>query len=156
MFRISRAEEQALRLTMRLATAGSQQTLGELADAEQLPGPTVAKLLGQLKRGGVVDAVRGRHGGYVLADLPTRISAARILQSVASDSTFGYPCKCKEHLDACVWLRDCGLRPVWRRLDEHIQQVLEKTTVAEMIQKEAVVLDQMKIVQQTAGRDFSE
>ena len=77
MFRISKAEEQALRLTMRLASVGTQQTLGELAEAERLPEPTVAKLLGQLKRGGVVEAVRGRRGGYVLADQPAMISAAR-------------------------------------------------------------------------------
>ena len=37
MFRITKAEEQAVRLTMRLATAGGQQTLSDLAEAERLP-----------------------------------------------------------------------------------------------------------------------
>ena len=156
MFRISRAEEQALRLTMRLAAAGSQQTLGELAKAEQLPGPTVAKLLGQLKRGGVVDAVRGRHGGYVLADPPDRISAARILRCVASDSAFGYPCKREERSEACTWSRDCGLRPVWRLLEMRVSQVLERTTVAEMLRREASVISQIENVWPDAGQDLSE
>ena len=156
MFRISRAEEQALRLTMRLAAVGSQQTLGELAAAEQLPGPTVAKLLGQLKRGGVVDAVRGRHGGYVLVDPPTRISAARILRCVASDSAFGYPCKWAERSETCTWSRDCGLRPVWQLLESRVGEVLEQTTVALMLQREATVSDQMKSVWPAAGRDLSE
>ncbi len=144
MFRISKAEEQALRLTMRLASVGYQQTLGELAEAEQLPEPTVAKLMGLLKRGGVVDAVRGRHGGYVLAAPPARISAAKILRSVSSDPNFGYPCKLKEISKTCTWSGDCGLRPVWLLLEECLNQVLEQTTVEVMLQKEAVVGEKLK------------
>ena len=154
MFRISKAEEQALRLIMRLASIGSQQTLGELAEAETLPEPTVAKLLGQLKRGGVVDAVRGRHGGYVLADSPARISAAQILSCVASDSNFGYPCKWKDRADACTWSRDCGLRPVWILLEKRFSQILEQFTVADMLQKETIVVDQLKSFWPEAGAEF--
>ena len=62
MFRVTRAEEQAVRLIMRLAIIGEQLTLSDLAEAEDLPEPTVAKLLGMLRRGGVVEAVRGRNG----------------------------------------------------------------------------------------------
>ena len=156
MFRISKAEEQALRLIMRLAAMGAQQTLGSLAEAEELPEPTVAKLLGQLKRGGVVDAVRGRHGGYVLADSQDRISAAHILRCVASDSSLGYPCKRKDRYDACTWSRNCGLRPVWLLLEDQINYILEKTTVAEMLQKESVVREQLKAEWPSLGRKLQE
>lgn len=137
MFRISKAEEQALRLTMRLASARAQQTLGELAEAEELPEPTVAKLLGQLRRGGVVEAVRGRNGGYVLAGPPEETSAASILQSVATRPPFGYPCQDKQDPADCTWSRDCGLRPVWRLLEQRVMQVLETTTVADMLTRES-------------------
>ena len=92
MFRVTRAEEQAVRLTMRLATEGCQKTLGELAVEENLPEPTVAKLLGMLRRGGVVQAVRGRHGGYVLAGAPETISAGAVIRSVCGDEVFEFPC----------------------------------------------------------------
>ena len=59
MFRVTRAEEQAVRLSMRLAMVREQMTLAQLAQAEDLPEPTVAKLLNMLRRGGVVEAVRG-------------------------------------------------------------------------------------------------
>jgi Rrf2 family protein len=139
MFRISKAEEQAMRLTMRLASAGIQQTLGELAEAERLPEPTVAKLLGQLKRGGVVDAVRGRRGGYVLADRPAQISASRILQCVSTRPIFAFPCKDDGKPKDCTWSEDCGLRPFWYLLEARIKQVLELTSVADMLQKESIV-----------------
>ena len=144
MFRISKAEEQALRLTMRLAAVGSQQTLGELAEAEQLPEPTVAKLLGQLRRGEVVDAVRGRHGGYVLADDASRISAARVLRAVATRSVFGYPCQNQGNPGDCAWSQDCGMRPIWRLLEKRVNLVLEQTTGADMIQREAIVSESVE------------
>lgn len=144
MFRISKAEEQAMRLTMRLASARSQQTLGELAEAEELPEPTVAKLLGQLRRGGVVEAVRGRNGGYVLAGLPEEVSAAAILHSVATRPPFGYPCQEKTDPGDCTWSRDCGLRPVWRLLEQRVMQVLETTTVADMLTRESEMVRRLE------------
>ena len=69
MFRVTRAEEQAVRLIMRMAHVGDQVTLGDLAAAENLPEPTVAKLLGMLRRGGVIDQ-----------ELPSKRSKARPLQ----------------------------------------------------------------------------
>lgn len=136
MFRITRAEEQALRLTMRLAASGRQQTLGDLAGSEALPEPTVAKLLGFLRRGGVVDAVRGRNGGYVLADDPSRISAAKVIGCINGDPAFQYPCTNQMEND-CPRVSDCGLRPVWRHLENRVAAVLEQTSIADLLKTEA-------------------
>lgn len=136
MFRITRAEEQALRLIMRLAATGRQQTLGELAVGESLPEPTVAKLLGYLRRGGVVDAVRGRNGGYVLADAPANISAAKVIGCINGEQSFTYPCTNQLEVD-CPRISDCGLRPVWRHLENKVSEVLEKTTIADLLKSEA-------------------
>ena len=138
MFRVTRAEEQAVRLTMRLATAGGQVTLASLAGAEQLPEPTVAKLLGMLRRGGVVDAVRGRHGGYVLADTPESITAGSVIRSISGEMVFSFPCGDAEGdtMD-CPRTSDCGLRPVWQHLGDRVSEVLEQTTVADLLKREA-------------------
>ncbi len=138
MFRVTRAEEQAVRLTMRLATTGGQVTLAGLASAEQLPEPTVAKRLGMLRRGGVVDAVRGRHGGYVLADKPEFITAGSVIRSITGDMVFSFPCDdgVGDTMD-CPRTGDCGLRPVWQHLGERVSEVLEQTTVADLLKREA-------------------
>jgi len=135
MFRITRAEEQAIRLIMRLATENRQQTLGELAESEGLPEPTVAKLLGFLRRGGVVDAVRGRNGGYVLAGPPASISAAQVLGCINGESAFSYPCNDQMEAD-CPRNQDCGLRPVWHHLESRVVAVLEQTSIADLLKNE--------------------
>jgi len=134
MFRVTRAEEQAVRLTMRLAFADAQLTLAELAAEEELPEPMVAKLLGMLRRGGVVEAVRGRNGGYVLARRPAQISAAQVIRSISGDPAFEYPCATPVD---CPRTTDCGLRPVWRHLGDLVAEVLERTSVADLLAKEA-------------------
>jgi len=139
MFRVTRAEEQGVRLTMRLAAIGEQMTLGELAEAESLPEPTVAKLLGLLRRGGVVEAVRGRNGGYIIDGEAKNISTAMVLFAITGNPVFGYPCQNK-HLNEeseCPRTGDCGLRPVWKHLESRVQSILQETTIADLLKKES-------------------
>lgn len=139
MFRVTRAEEQAVRLIMRLASIGEQLTLSELAEAEVLPEPTVAKLLGMLRRGGVVEAVRGRNGGYVLANPPERTSAGSVIRSISGEQVFEYPCSQPTDRPDCTRTEDCGLRPVWQHLGSRVSEVLEQTSIADLLRKEISV-----------------
>lgn len=140
MLRITKAEDQAVRLVMRLAATGEQQTLGQLAEQEALPEPTVAKLLGQLRRGGVVEAIRGRHGGYVLSRDPADIPVAEVLRALGSGPVSDHPCvESPENGGDCPRTDDCGLRAVWRHLQEQVNGLLENTTMADLLRVEASV-----------------
>jgi len=122
---------------MRLAGSDGQQTLGQLAEAENLPEPTVAKLLGFMRRAGVVDAVRGRNGGYILASGPDEISAGQVIRSVSGETVFGFPCRGGGEQEDCPRHRNCGLRPVWQHLEVRVAEVLEQTTIADLLKSEA-------------------
>ena len=137
MLRITKAEDQAVRLVMQLAAGGRQMTLGQLAASENLPEPTVAKLLGQLRRGGVVEAIRGRHGGYILASEPAQISAAHVLRSLGSDPAPDHPCVSDPSNGGdCPRTDDCGLRAVWRHLQVQVTALLENTSIADLLHVE--------------------
>jgi Rrf2 family protein len=144
MFRVTRAEEQAVRLSMRLAQVREQLTLSELAALEDLPEPTVAKLLNMLRRGGVVEAVRGRHGGYALAGEPESISAGKVIRSVNSDAVFGYPCNAPDEIPDCTRNENCGLRPVWRHLESRVAEILEQTSLADLLRTESSATHQLQ------------
>ena len=140
MLRFTKAEEQALRLSMRLVETGRLLTLGELAAQEQLPEPTVAKLLSMLRRGGVVVAVRGRNGGYELAQKPVHISVATVLRALGTDPAPHHPCLDTGQGDTdCPRLGDCGLRSVWRHLQGQVARLLEGTSLADLLLAEQEV-----------------
>lgn len=140
MLRITKAEDQAIRLIMQLAASGEQQTLGQLAQLEGLPEPTVAKLLGQLRRGEVVAAIRGRHGGYVLAAPASEISVAQVLRALGSEPAPDHPCVVDpENGGDCPRTGDCGLRAVWRHLQVQVSALLDRTSIADLLQVEKSV-----------------
>jgi len=142
--KISKAEDQSLRLVTCLARAGSQLTLSDLAARENLPEPTVAKLLSRLRQGDVVTAARGRHGGYELARPATRISVAAVLQALGRPLLDGGGCSPARPNDRrCPHLGDCGVRSVWRHLEARVSHVLEETSVADLCRTEQQVTRQM-------------
>jgi len=146
MLRITKAEDQAVRLVMQLAASGEQMTLGQLAEREGLPEPTVAKLLGQLRRGGVVEAIRGRHGGYVLGGDPEQITTGSVLRALGSDPAPDHPCVLDPETGGgdCPRTGDCGLRAVWRYLAQQVAGLLEKTTIADLLKVEQSVGGQLQ------------
>ena len=157
MLRITKAEDQAVRLVMQLADSGQQMTLGQLAEREGLPEPTVAKLLGQMRRGGVVSAIRGRHGGYILADDPERISTAQVLRALGSEPAPDHPCVADpEHAGGdCPRTGDCGLRAVWRHLQRQVASLLDNTSIADLLHVEKRVGGRLEQLWPTedGGRD---
>jgi Rrf2 family iron-sulfur cluster assembly transcriptional regulator len=133
--KITATEEYGMRCMLQLALHyGKTVSLSELAGAEGIAVPFAAKVVLRLRRAGLVAATRGRHGGYVLAEAPDRITVLRILKALGKplfDSGF-----CREHgsPDAadCSRLTDCSLRPVWAHLDEMLRRFFENTTLADL------------------------
>jgi Rrf2 family protein len=145
--KISKAEDQSLRLVTCLARAGIQLTLADLAARENLPEPTVAKLLARLRQGDVVVAARGRHGGYELARPAAGISVAAVLNALGRPLLDGGGCTPSRPNDnRCPHLGDCGVRSVWRHLEARVAHVLEETSVADLCCTEQQVTRQMSVL----------
>lgn len=53
-----------------------------IAARQDLPAPYLEKLLIEMRRSGLVQSVRGAHGGYQLARSPAQISLAQVLEAV--------------------------------------------------------------------------
>ena len=83
--RVSKSEEYGLRLVMSLAVSGDQLTIRELAEREDLPDTTVAKIVGRLRRAGLVEAVRGRNGGYTLTRPADEISLGTVVSAFEAE-----------------------------------------------------------------------
>ena len=133
-----------MRLVMRLAQQPRQLTLAELAAQELLPEPTVAKLLGRLREGGVVTAQRGRRGGYELARPAAAISVAGVLRALKRPLVKAHACTDpRSSAEPCPRLADCGLRPFWSHVEAQIAGLLEKMSIADLLQAEGRVREQI-------------
>ena len=80
---LSRAAAIALRALVELAREPAVTlSVAELARRQQLPQPMLEQILLRLRRAGLVEARRGRHGGYRLAQHADALPLARVLQAV--------------------------------------------------------------------------
>src|SRR5260370_24108383 len=129
--KITAQEEYGLRCLLRLPRQphGEPLTIPEIASAERLSIPYVAKLMHILRQAELVDSNRGRTGGYTLSRPADEISLAEAL-SVLGDPLFADPHDCErhpgmEHADrACVRTTDCGAPAAWRASSDIIARVL--------------------------------
>ena len=134
--KLSSQEEYGLRCLLHLARGkqGSSTTIPEIAAAEGLSVPNVAKLMRVLRIGGMVTSVRGQSGGYTLSRPAGDIPVVEALQVLGS-SFFG-PTFCNRHSGRraeCAHMTDCSLRAMWTAIHQVVQAVLGKTTLAELL-----------------------
>lgn len=132
-------EEYGLRCLSRLSRhAGSGPlTIHEIAESEGLSADYAAKLLRELRRGGLVTSTRGAAGGYRLTRPAAEITvwdAIEVLGGSLFPESF---CECHPGLQKdCVRGTDCALRALWRRVDEAIRGVLTGITLEDLQRSE--------------------
>lgn len=148
--KITAQEEYGLRCLLRLAAAGTAHsaTIPDIAAAEGLSIPYVAKLLALLRSGGLIVSERGRHGGYRLADTPDSIGLGRVL-TLLGEPLFDEPDYCQRHAGTetdgqCVHQGCCSLRPVWFALDAWVRRALDTLTLADLLEGEDRILHQLR------------
>ena len=140
--RVSSRAHYGLRMMTEFAKAypaGRPLSLSEVARVEGLPLAYLEQLAGQLRRGGLVDATRGAHGGYMLARPPLEISVLDVVTLVDGEVA---PVECVAHAyepGSCVREGDCASRALWQRLKTSIDMVLRTTSLAELVTDHSLV-----------------
>lgn len=145
--KITAQEEYGLRCLLQIARAadGESLTIPEVATAEGLSVPYVAKLLAVLRQAGMIESVRGRSGGYRLAKAPDQIGLGSLLL-VLGEPLFDEPSYCEKHSgtsksESCVHHGGCSLRALWFTLEQWIRHSLDQVTVADLLRSEGHIAD---------------
>jgi Rrf2 family transcriptional regulator, iron-sulfur cluster assembly transcription factor len=114
-------------LDLSLQPGHGPASVSEIATRQYLPAPYLEKLLIELRRAGLVESIRGAHGGYKLAKHPTQISIGDILIAVG-ESIEPLPPQVTDPSLATDWVT----LMVWRRLNEKLQAALASISLADL------------------------
>jgi Rrf2 family protein len=131
--RISAKVDYALRATIELAAVAPEQIKGEkLAAAQAIPHKFLENILADLRNGGLVSSQRGAEGGYRLARPPEEITVADVIRVVEGPiaSVRGERPDTIEYVGSARPLRD-----TWIELRTAMRGVLEKTTLADLVER---------------------
>jgi Rrf2 family protein len=142
--KVTAQEEYGLRCLVQVAgsTSAEPVTLTEIAGREAMSVPHVAKLMACLRQAGLVESVRGRSGGYVLARPAEQISVYDALRALGERLFDAEYCQRFHGTDdqACVHVGGCTIRSVWSRVEAIVGDVLHQTSIADLLRMEEAVL----------------
>jgi Rrf2 family iron-sulfur cluster assembly transcriptional regulator len=128
--KVSTRGDYAARALLSLALHGSDEptSVKEIAERTNLPQPYLEQILLAAKGAGLVRSKRGVGGGYVLARPADEITLAEILAAVDGPLTtyVGEHDHCEGH---------CVLQEVWVGVSEEMRQVLERVTLADLVER---------------------
>ncbi len=144
--KISAVEDTSLRCLRHLAREGERTTIGRIAAAEGLTVENTAKILAGLRQGGLILSYRGKDGGYALARPAEEITVAEVLRAIGGPLFQVERCKGPQTDECCVHDSDCGIRPLWTRLDELVQAFFSAITLADLAHPETRVTEVMAAV----------
>ena len=141
MLRVSKLTDYATVVLAQMAREpDSVHTAADLAEQTHLSRPTVAKLLKQFVRGGLLTSYRGAHGGYLLARPPEEISAVDIIDTVEGPLAMT---ECSLARDQCEIEHVCNIGHHWQRINRIIRASLDEVTLADLAAPAAVPLRRM-------------
>ena len=133
--KVTKRADAALRAALGLSSpalpAGSVLSVPELSRRSGVPAPFLQQVLIALRRAGVVASRGGRRGGYRLARDPGEISVGDILRGVQPDLA-PMPCAADQGQGTCPDAAGCRVRPVWVRVREATEAVINRTTLREL------------------------
>lgn len=134
--KFSAQEEYGLRCLLQIARLGTEGslTIPEISKHEGLTSTHVAKLLMILRKEGFITSTRGQSGGYTLAREANDIVVGDVLEALGGklfDAEF-----CEKHagqLSICTHAVDCSVRSLWQVIQQSVDQVIGKLTLADLI-----------------------
>ena len=149
---ISKKTKYALKALIYLARKYDQGPvlISDLARDERIPKKFLELILLSLKNNGILQSKKGKGGGYYLGKPPREISVGNVVRNLDGPLA-PVPCvsvtayaKCQECLDE----RNCGIRLVMKEVRDAISNILDKTSLADVLEREEKAQQQDKGVLQ--------
>ena len=127
----------ALRVMVHFAKRGGEDyiPLKEIAEAEGISQKYLESIMTLLSKGGFVDAVHGKGGGYRLNRKPEEYTVGSILKVTEGDLS-AVSCT-SQGAAACSRSECCDTLHMWEKLDKLINDFFESYTIADLLSDNA-------------------
>lgn len=133
--KISTRGRYALRLMLDLAVYGGGQpvSLRDVAKRQGISDKYLEQIVTPLSRAGLVRAVRGAGGGYLLTRAPEDYTVGDILRPLEGDLA---PVECATDAEYCLRCGECVTVTLWREIHQAVSRVVDGTTLADLVERQ--------------------
>lgn len=130
-----------LRAVLDIAMQGEATSVSSIAGRQMISENYLEKLIGMLKKAGILNSVRGAQGGYVLARPAEEISVGEILRALEGDLN---PVDCAS-IDGsydCGGADTCVTKFVWKRISDSINEAVDHLMLSELARDGKKIMDE--------------
>jgi Rrf2 family protein len=116
---------------------GESTLIADIAERDSIPRKFLEAILRELRQHGLLVAQRGRGGGYRLRKPPEEIALAEVIRALDGPLA-PVPCLSRTAYERCPECKSehaCGVRLVLKDLHDATANVLEKTTLADLVRR---------------------
>ncbi|MDF2542069.1 MAG: hypothetical protein K0S47_1787 [Herbinix sp.] len=120
-------------LDLAVHTEDEAVALSQIAERQGISINYLEQLIAKLKKAGIVNAIRGAQGGYVLALPAEDISVGAILRALEGDLN---PVDCAETGSGdtgCSKSDSCVTKYVWKRISDSINTAVDGIMLSELV-----------------------
>ena len=110
-------------------------TIGDIAKAQRVPQRYLEGILNQLRKGGLLEAQRGRSGGYRLAKDAGEITVGEVVKLIDGPIR-AVVCVEEAKTTDCPMRENCVFLPTWQKVQEAIDQALDSTDFQHLVKLE--------------------
>lgn len=139
--KISTKGRYALRLMLDIALdhSGEPVRIKDIAARQEISEKYLEQIISVLNKAGFVRSIRGSQGGYLLTRRPDEYTAGMILRVTEGPLT---PVAClDDEVNTCERQSFCATLRLWRMLDAAICGVVDKVTLADLMEWQMQMAD---------------
>lgn len=106
------------------------ESIKSIANRSNLSEKYLERIVGMLRKSGIVESTRGAYGGYRLTKEADAIKVSEVLAAV-EDRMVPVECLVKE-IDCGIDCDKCATRKFWGKMWNHIREVTENVTLGDL------------------------
>lgn len=129
---ITRKTDYAIRLVVALMqNDGKPLSVREAAEMQDVPYSLARSIQHDLVKSGVVTAVRGAHGGMVLAVDPNDYTLTQLIETMQGPISFS---TCQSRAGWCPRDHNCVFHTVWNNSSKILRNYLSSVTIKDLLE----------------------
>ncbi len=131
--KLSTRARYALRAMVDLAMNCDQRPVSrkEISARQGISPHYMEQLFAKLRDAGIIEAVRGPGGGYLLSKSANEITAGEVVRAV-EEVLAPVPCLREESPSDCERAPTCPTRRLWRQLGQRADEFLDSKTIQDL------------------------
>ncbi len=134
---VSTRAQYGMRALVEIALSGDKPTsLRMVSQRQNISQQYLEQIVAILRRGGIVESMRGAYGGYRLARSMDDITALEVVELMEGSLA---PVICIEDEDKCEHTGNCSTEGLWQKVNNAVRDVLKSTNLAQLVAERELI-----------------